>query len=285
MTALASGATVAARTTTRARARDRTWRALLRKDWLETRARFATGAVVVMILCAFMVLVRPRMLVQWPLDKIQHPEWHDPPWWDRVHTDYPFFLWHYLYRDMLQKAFMVFAVLLGVGGLAREASHGTAGFTLALPVSRQTLLATRALVGAAEILALGAIAAGTILLTSAAIGVSYSIAHAVLHSALVAIGALVLLAGSLCVSSVVDGEHAPALIGLAAVGMFNYVMAPYSDGGPAPGVVRALDFVQVMSGGAGASSSDVPWLGLLVSLVIGALAMRYAFHRSASRDF
>jgi hypothetical protein len=259
--------------------------ALIRKAWLETRTRFGTGVVVIVILCSFMVLVRPRMLVQWPLDKIQHPEWHDPPWWDRVHTDYPFFLWHYLYRDMLQKAFMVFAVLLGVGGLTREASHGTVGFTLALPVSRQKLLATRALVGAAEILVLGAIATITILVASAAIGVPYSIAHAVLHSALVAVGALVLLAGSLCVSSVVDGEHAPALIGLAAVGMFNYVMAPYSDGGPVPGVVRALDLVQVMSGGVGASSTDVPWLGLLISLTIGVLAMRYAFHRSATRDF
>jgi hypothetical protein len=63
------------------------------------------------------------------------------------------------------------------------------------------------------------------------------------------------------------------------------VMAPYSDGGPAPGVVRALDFVHVMSGGAGASGSDVPWLGLLVSLTMGAIAMRFAFHRSATRDF
>ena len=165
--------------------------ALIRKAWLETRARFALGAIVIVILCAFMVLVRPRMLVQWPIDKIQHPEWRDPPWWDRVHTDYAFFLWHYLYRDMLQKAFMVFAVLLGVGGLAREAASGTAGFTLALPVSRRKLLATRALVGAVEVISLGAIAAVTILAASAAIGVPYSISHAVLHSALVAIGALV----------------------------------------------------------------------------------------------
>ena len=261
------------------------WRALMHKAWLETRARFATGAVVIVVLCAFMVLVRPRMLVQWPLDKIQHPEWRDPPWWDRVHTDYAFFLWHYLYRDMLQKALMVFAVLLGVGGLVREAAYGTTGFTLSLPVTRRLLLGTRALIGAAQVAALAALAAATILLVSATIGVPYSAAHAAFHAALLALGALVLFAGSLLVSSLVEGEHAPALVGLSAVGTFSYVMAPYSDGGPVNGVVRALNFVQVMSGGHGASMRDAPWTGLAVSLVVGALALAQAFRQSERRDF
>jgi ABC-type transport system involved in multi-copper enzyme maturation permease subunit len=261
------------------------WRALAHKAWLETRTRFATGAVVIVLLCAFMVLVRPRMLVQWPLDKALHPEWRDPPWWDRVHTDYPFFLWHYLYRDMLQKAFMVFAVLLGVGGITRESVYGTAGFTLALPVSRRALLATRAAVGGAEVAALGLLAAVTILSVSASIGVHYSVSHALLHAALIVTGACVLLAGALCLSSIVEGEHAPALVGLAAVGMFNYVMAPYTDGGPTNGIVRGLDFVHVMAGGAGASMSDVPWIGILISVAAGALALAVAFHRSENGEY
>jgi ABC-2 type transport system permease protein len=261
------------------------WTALTRKAWLETRARFAIGAIVMVVVCAFMVLVRPRMLVQWPLDKIQHPEWRDPPWWDRVHTDYAFFLWHYLYRDMLQKAFMVFAVLLGVGGLTREAAHGTAGFTLSLPVSRRFLLGTRALVGAAEVVVLGLLSAVTILTMSAIVGVSYSAAHGFLHAGLIVAGALVLLAGSLWVSSIVEGEHAPALVGLAAVGTFNYVMAPYSDGGAIPGAVRALDLVQVMSGGPGATMADVPWIGLMISLAIGAVVLFLALRRSVCRDY
>jgi hypothetical protein len=260
------------------------WTALIHKAWLETRARFGTGVLVVVVVCAFMVLIRPRMLVQWPLDKLQHPEWNDPAWWDRVHTDFPFFLWHYLYRDMLQKVFMVFAVLLGVGGITREVAHGTAGFTLSLPVSRRLLLATRTLVGAAEVIVLGIVAALTILLVAPLTGVSYSASHAFLHGTLLSLGALVLFAGSVCLSSMVDGEHAPALIGLAAVGMFNYVMAPFIDGGPIPGVVRAINLVQVMSGGTGATRADVPWAGLAVSMGIGALALAYAFHRSERHD-
>ena len=261
------------------------WRSLCHKAWLETRTRVATGAIVVVALCAFMVLVRPRMMVQWPLDKIQHPEWRDPPWWDLVHTDYAFFLWHYLYHDMLQKAFMVFAVLLGIGGLAREAAQGTVGFTLSLPVRRRTLVAARAAVGAVEIIALGIIAAMTILLCSLVIGEPYPAQHAFFHTALIALTALVVLAGSLLLSTVVPGEHAPALVGLAAVGMFNYVMAPYTDGGPVTGALRAFDFVGVMAGGQGAAAADVPWTGLGISLAVTVVALGTALKVNEGRDF
>ena len=261
------------------------WRSLCYKAWLETRTRVATGAIVIVALCAFMVLVHPRMMVQWPLDKIQHPEWRDPPWWDRVHTDYPFFLWHYLYHDMLQKAFMVFAVLLGVGGLAREAAQGTVGFTLSLPVRRRTLVAARAGVGALEIISLGVVAALTILACSIAIGEPYAAQHAFFHAGLIALASLAVLAGSLLLSTVIQGEHAPALVGLAAVGMFNYVMAPYTDGGPVTGTLRAFDFVGVMAGGEGASAADVPWTGLGVIAVATVVALGVAFRMNETRDY
>jgi hypothetical protein len=261
------------------------WRSLCYKAWLETRTRVATGAIVVVALCAFMVLVHPRMMIQWPLDKIQHPEWRDPPWWDQVHTDYPFFLWHYLYHDMLQKAFMVFAVLLGIGGLAREAAQGTAGFTLSLPVRRRTLAAARAAVGATEIIALGIVAALTILICSAAIGEPYAAQHAFFHTGLIALAALVVLAGSLLLSTVLPGEHAPALVGLAAVGMFNYVMAPYTDGGRVTGAIRAFDFIGVMAGGQGATTSDVPWTGLGVCAIGTIVALGIALGVNETRDY
>lgn len=261
-----------------------TWLALTRKAWLETRTRFFTGLVVVVVVCAFMVLVRPRMLVQWPLDKIQHPEWRDPPWWDRVHTDFPFFLWHYLYRDMLQKVFMVFAVLLGIGGIRREAASGTAGFTLALPVSRALVFGTRALVAVAEVVALGLAVAITLVALAPVTGITYTPSHAALHAALLVVGALVLLAGSLWISTTVDGEHTPALIGLAAVGTFNFALAPYIDGGQVRGWLRAFDLMQVMSGGTGGSVADVWWSGVLASLGVGATALAWAFHRSRVDD-
>jgi hypothetical protein len=50
-------------------------------------------------------------------------------------------------------------------------------------------------------------------------------------------------------------------------------------------VVRAFDFVQVMSGGVGATVTDVPWMGLTVAVTIGALLLAWAFRQSARRDY
>jgi len=55
--------------------------------------------------------------------------------------DYPFYLWHFVYAEMFQKIWVILAVLLGIGGLSREAAHGTAGFTLSLPVPPEPLAA------------------------------------------------------------------------------------------------------------------------------------------------
>ena len=56
-------------------------------------------------------------------------------------------------RGLLQLS----CLLLGLGGLQRDRRQNTAGFTLALPVSRFRLVASRAVVGLVQIFALAAI--------------------------------------------------------------------------------------------------------------------------------
>ena len=260
-------------------------RALARKSWLETRARFVTGAVVVTAVCAFMTLLRPRIVRQWRRDLVEHPEWQNPVWFDDVLNDYTFYLWHYLYQDMLQKAVIVFAVLLGVGGLLRELAHGTAGFTLSLPVARRTLLLVRAAVAALEVALLGVLAVLVIAVCTSAIGERYSLVHALVHVALIVAGGLVALAASLAISASVEGEHAPALIGLSCVTLFYFVAQPYTDGEVEPPLVRALNLQSVIAGGPDASLADVRWLGVAIALSLGALAIAYTLTRSARRDY
>ncbi|MEA2638950.1 MAG: hypothetical protein QOF51_344 [Chloroflexota bacterium] len=261
------------------------WHALFYKAWFETRSRFLTGLIVVIAICAFMTLLHPYKIAMWKRDLIQHPEWKDPIWSFAVHTNYATYLWHYLYQDMLQKVFLILAVLLGIGGLGREASHGTAGLTLALPVSRKTLLASRAAVGAIEVGLLGFVAFLTIVVCSRAIRIDYSLTHGLLHAGLIVAGGLVGFAAGLLISATVEGEHAPTLVALSIVGMLFYVMAPYSDGVPTSLLVGALNLVGVMSGGSGSGLADVPWTGLAVSLTIASLSVYYAFYRSTSRDY
>lgn len=95
---------------------------LWHKTWAESRTRFLVAIAVMALTCVFVV------------------GWQDV---DRV-----------LFHRFPQALFTLLAIVLGMGGLLRERDLGTAGFTLALPVSRTRLTLTRAAVAAAEVAAL-----------------------------------------------------------------------------------------------------------------------------------
>jgi len=261
------------------------WRALTFKAWLETRTRFVTGLIAVIGLCAFFTLIHDRMIAQWQRDLVEHPEWNNPRWFFRALTDYPFFIWHFLYQDMLQKVCVVFAVLLGIGGLSREAAHGTVDFTLSLPVGRLAWLASRGLVAAVEVVVLGVAAVITLLVCSGIANAAYPPLHAILHVALLVGGSFAFLAASLWISAIVEGEHAPVLVGLSAIGLFYFVLQPYTNGASAPAVVRVIDIARVMAGRPDVGRADEAGLGLLVGLLVGGGLVADAFRRSVRRDY
>jgi len=158
-------------------------RALAQKAWLETRARFFTGVIVTVAVCGFFTLAHTWIEHNWQRDLIEHPEYDNPAWFLRAMRDYPFYLYHFVYADFFQKIWVFLAVLLGIGGLSREAEHGTAGFTLSLPVSRIRLFVTRAVVAITELLALALIALLAIVIGSAIMHLPYPIDHGVTHLA------------------------------------------------------------------------------------------------------
>jgi hypothetical protein len=260
------------------------WRALAWKGWLETRARFFTALLAVVLICAFMALVHPFVIAQWRGELVQHPEWRHPDWFGRALRDYPFFLWHFLYADLLQKAMVVAAVLLGVGGLRREQAHGTAGFTLSLPVPRGRLLLARAAVGAAEVSALALAAGITLVVCSRVIGLGYPLLHAARHLALLTLGGWGWLALSLWISASLEGEQSPALVGLSVVGAAYFLLAPWADGPGAPLWVRALDFPRLMAGG-GEAPGPVSPLGLGICVLVTAALVAGALRPTVCRDY
>lgn len=260
-------------------------RALLYRSWLESRVRFGLGAIVVIAVCAFMTLMRPVIVAQWERDLVEHPEWQNPIWFNDVLKSYPYYLWHYLYQDMLQKVLVVFAVLLGVGGLGREAQYGTAGFTLSLPVRRSTLLLARTLVSLMQLSVLSLVALAVLMAGSAIVGEHYSFGHAALHVSTLTLGASTALGASLAISAVVEGEYAPMLVGLSGVSLFYFSVAPYNDGGPQPVFVRLVNFQGALAGGPGASTRDISLIGLGTALLFAAASLSFAMRRGSRRDF
>jgi ABC-type transport system involved in multi-copper enzyme maturation permease subunit len=107
------------------------------KFWLEGRFRFLIAVLSIVAYCA---LIMPLLVL------IPALHAHAP----RLTQSYIELINTNVYYNAPVIFFLVFAVLLGVGGLSRERSGGSAAFTLALPASRSRIVATSAAVGLIE---------------------------------------------------------------------------------------------------------------------------------------
>jgi len=256
------------------------------KEWLETRSRFLLGAALVLGVCAFFVLANPMILWHWREDMRLHPELSVPGWLPRAMADYPFFIWHFLFRSMLQQVWMLFAVLLGLGGLATEGTQGVVGFTLSLPVSRLRLIGARTAVGCAEVVALGLIPAVAIPLLSLVIGKPYPVTQGTEHSLLLVAGGIVFYALGMFLAAIVKSEYTPALIGVALLAVLFFILSPYADGAPEPLWVMWFDVAKVMAGTPDlASWREASWPGVGLSLMTAALLFQGALWALEKRDY
>jgi ABC-2 type transport system permease protein len=187
-------------------------RALLWKSWLETRTRFLASATILALLGISTVL-RARPTIEG---------------WESFHSGetmpYALYVWLSLSHGYLMFFWVTCAVLLGLGGLRREESAGTAGFTLALPVSRSSLVASRAITGAAEAFVLALVPGVLVALLSPIIGRGYSLSQAMRFGVLMAGGGMMFYALGFLLSQLLRGEYAAPGVGLALTAAV-YVLA------------------------------------------------------------
>lgn len=111
------------------------------KAWRESRMRFLLSAAIIAAMCFLYTLFRARL---YPGVAHDHPD-------VRSYTQYIHWtIFGGATRGLLQLS----CLLLGLGGLQRDRKQNTLGFTLALPVSRTSLVASRAALGLVQVLAL-----------------------------------------------------------------------------------------------------------------------------------
>jgi len=255
------------------------------KAWVETRFRFLLGVGALTLLCAFFVVGHPFIVGQWAADRLAHPEWTEPPWLPRAMVDYPFFVWHFLHGSLYQQVWALFALLLALGGIAREAEQGTAAFTLGLPVTRRRAEHVRAAVGGLEAAALGLLPALVVPLLSMMLGKPYPVGHGLVHGALLVAGGLVFYAFGVWLAAAVRGEYTPVLVGLCAIALVYFVVQPYADDyAVAPLAVQLVNAPAVMAGPADLDAG-LPWAGLVLSLAVAAAFLFAAFRRTERQDF
>jgi ABC-2 type transport system permease protein len=240
------------------------------KAWRESRTRFLLSAVVIAGLCAGFVVF--------------HSEGAGIS--DRPLT-YVEYIWRIVYKGYLREFFVMLALLLGIGGLLRERDHGTAGFTLALPVSRLHLAAVRAAVGFLEIVALSLVPALVIPALSPLAGQFYPWPQAFAFSLLWTAGGAFIFAIGFLASSVFAGEYTAPVAAFLGLLLYSVIAdLPFLEH-------YSFDIHDIMSGvgmpyfephGA-LLIGPLPWMALAVILLIVFCLFTLAGRITQHQDF
>jgi ABC-type transport system involved in multi-copper enzyme maturation permease subunit len=117
---------------------------LWHKAWRESRTRFLLTALALIAFCVFAVFSERY---------VQNGGGTPIPLHVRKgsHSEY---IYDLIYSGSAKGLFALLIIFLGLGGLQRERSHGTALFTLALPVGRLRVTGTQIALGILELAAL-----------------------------------------------------------------------------------------------------------------------------------
>src|SRR5579863_8850746 len=110
------------------------------KAWVESRIRFLLIAVCLTLFCAAVVLFHGRT----------GPVLTDALRGLRSRT-FSENIYKLVYSGTAKGMFAILVIFLGLGGLRRERTHGTAIFTLALPATRFQMVVSQMAVGLLEL--------------------------------------------------------------------------------------------------------------------------------------
>jgi ABC-type transport system involved in multi-copper enzyme maturation permease subunit len=180
-------------------------RSVLWKAWRESRARFFCALVLLTSLVAYAVLTSPGFLTRY------NAHFPDKP------LLYSVYVWTGLFHYALEGLWVLAALVVTLGGLAREKATGVALFSLALPVSRLNLFLIRAAMASVESIVLGLTAALLIPALSSLVGEAYPFGQALGFGAWMSGAGLVILAFGLLISEIFEGEFTAAVVGLCSL--------------------------------------------------------------------
>jgi ABC-type transport system involved in multi-copper enzyme maturation permease subunit len=249
------------------------------KHWLETRWRFFIGLILLTVLSAIVVFTEP--LTSAALQNFQDPggklgeilrEQME------ISKTYEGYVWMQWFGKNLLFGWILFAILIGVGGVVTESSRGSALFTLSLPVTRRRMLAVRAATGTLELAILALAPSLLIPLLSLLIGEAYSALAAIVYVALMVVGGIVFFSFSILLSTIFSDKLKPVVVGLVAVFILETLsllireFAPYS-------------ITRIMSGASYFRTGELPWMGLAVSLAVAAAMFYLSLRIVERRDF
>ena len=247
--------------------------ALSRRAWLDTRARFVTGLVLLLFAAGatvyFYDIAMTRLSLQARTAQLE-PE--------AIFGDYRTYVWNTAVRDAIRQLTALFAVVIAAGGLLSQASRGGGIFMLSLPVTRERLLWTRTTVGLLELAALSLLPMLLISGLSAVMGQSYPPLDALVHGICLFVAGSVLYSATTYLSTVFNDIWRPPLVALCAVIVIGFAL--FVLGGSSRN-----SLLGVMTGERWFLDHQLPTIGLAVSAAVSAALLYLARLNIARLDF
>ena len=155
------------------------------KSWLETRWRFLIGLALLVCSAAGLVLTEPQVMKLMPLARtmeISGELGREIRKSVELALEYRGYIWSQWFGKNALQMGTLFAALLGTDGMLSQPSASAVLFTLSMPASRRRLLRVRAAAGLGEFLALAFVPSLLIPLLSPAVGETYHVGAALIHS-------------------------------------------------------------------------------------------------------
>jgi ABC-type transport system involved in multi-copper enzyme maturation permease subunit len=249
------------------------------KSWLDTRWRFLIGFAILALSACVVVLgysravrllaVLPNVDTGGEIGR----RIRESAELMRTYRGYVYGQW---FNQNLIQTWTLFAVLLGSGGLVSSGSEGSALFTLSLPISRTAIVAARAAIGLGELFALALVPSLLVPILSPAVGQTYSVVDALIHSVCVFTAGAVFFHLALLLSTMFHDVWRPLLVTLA-LAIFVALLEQFAGVG--------YGIYHVMSADSYFRGAGLPWLGLLLCVAGSASLFRAATNSLAKRDF
>jgi hypothetical protein len=253
---------------------------LWHKSWLETRWRFLIGLGLLLCSAAGVVFAYPRVMELMPLV----PRDTGGELGRRIREsaelvrDYRGYVWSQWFAQHLTRAWTLFAVLLGTGGLVSQTARGGTLFTLSLPVSRARLLAVRAATCLAELAVLAFVPSLLLVVVSPVVDAHYPVGDALVHSACLFVAGTVFFSLASLLSTAFSDVWRPCLIALFVAVVLGLADQVFRD-------VSRFSVFPVMSAERYFHGGGLPWLGLLASAAISVALLIGATRNIARQDF
>lgn len=210
----------------------------------------------------------------------------------RAHADAPMtyiaYIWKSVYDSVGVDIFLILSVILGSGGLLQERNHGTAGFTLALPVSRRSIVTTRAVIGYCGVLAIAAVPIFTVPLASLYIGESYPVGQTMGFFALWATCGAIFYGFTFLLAHRIEGDSIAVLLAIPSFMLYGVLVNL-----PWFARLRMLNIFDILNGenmpffneSQHLLVAPLPWLAFAIMLAVSAVFMVLAVRRIQPLDF